>query len=258
MCLIAFALHARDDLPLVVAANRDEFYDRPTTPAAPWPEEPRIIAGRDLLAGGTWFGVTLEGRWAAVTNFREMRPTLPDTPSRGHLVADYLLGNVTPADYLAGLAPRAETYAGFNLLVGDRDGVRWFSNRGRDHPLLGVDLPPGIYGLSNHLLDTPWPKVVAARNDLTRAIEANAGADEVLEGLLDRTLAAEANLPDTGVPRDLELALSARFIISPRYGTRSSTVLRIDAGRNALLVERSYAPPDQISLERFDFQLRTA
>ena len=253
MCLIVFALRARGDLPLVIAANRDEFYARPTAAAAPWPDFPDVIGGRDLREGGSWLGITRAGRWAAVTNFREVVPARPGAPSRGALVADFLTGDLSPAAYLAALAPRAASFHGFNLLVGDPEGVRWFSNRGGDHPLHDRDLEPGVYGLSNHLLNTPWPKVEAGRADLERALDHGADPDTLLEGLLDRTLAEEARLPSTGVPRELERTLSSRFISGTEYGTRCSTVIRVDRDRHALLLERSFLPPDLVSLSRHEF-----
>lgn len=239
----------------MIAANRDEFYARPTAAAGPWPDAPQVIGGRDLRAGGSWLGVTRTGRWAAVTNFREPGEYRTEAPSRGDLVGDYLKGDLTPAAYLAGLAPRAQEFNGFNLLVGDRENVRWFSNRGGGHPLHGRALEPGVYGLSNHLLDTPWPKVEAGRADLERALETGADPDTILEGLLDRTLADEASLPDTGVPAELERVLSSRFISGTEYGTRCSTVIRIDRDGQAQLLERSFTPPDIVSVSRHDFVL---
>lgn len=256
MCLIVFAFEARADLPLVIAANRDEAYARPTAAAAPWADAPHVIGGRDLRAGGSWLGITRRGRWAAVTNFRDGPSEGRPGRSRGHLVADFLTGDVAPAAYLRGLLPHAHEYNGFNLLVGDREAVRWYSNRADDHPLLDRDLPPGVYGLSNHLLDTPWPKVEKGRADLARALDAGADPDAVLEGLLDRTLADDAELPNTGVPLDLERALSARFITGTDYGTRSSTVVRVAADGTAVLVERSFLPPDSVSLVSHQFTVR--
>lgn len=255
MCLIVFALRARADLPLVIAANRDEFYARPTAPAGPWPEAPEVIGGRDLREGGSWLGITRSGRWAAVTNYREPALARLGAASRGKLVADFLTGELTPADYLRSLVPRAAEFNGFNLLVGDRGSVRWFSNRAGGHPLHDRDLEPGVYGLSNHLLNTPWPKVQQGRADLERALDTGADADTLLEGLLDRTLADEADLPSTGVPLAQERALSSRFITGTEYGTRSSTVIRIDRGDNALLFERSFLPPDTVSVVRHDFAI---
>ena len=231
MCLILFAIEARPDLALVIAANRDEQYSRPAAPAAPWPQALDVIGGGDLEAGGTWLGITRTGRWAAVTNYHDAtEPPRPDAPSRGALVADYLVGESPPAEYLAALEPRAKEFNGFNLLVGEPGSVRWFSNRAEDHPLHNMDLEPGVYGLSNHLLNTPWPKVVHGRADLERALEEGASPDAVLSTLLDETLADEADLPRTGAPKELERALSARFITAGEYGTRASTVIRVESG----------------------------
>jgi uncharacterized protein with NRDE domain len=165
MCLILFAHGAGEDFPLVLAANRDEFYERPTAPAAFWTEAPHVLAGRDLQAGGSWLGVTRTGRWAALTNYRDPPTSRPGRPSRGMLVSDFLTGSATPEQYLAAVAADAERYDGFNLLVGDPSGVHYFGNRMAD----GGEpsrLEPGVYGLSNHLLDTPWPKVARGRTRL--------------------------------------------------------------------------------------------
>lgn len=256
VCLILFAVEARPDLPLVIAANRDERYSRPAAPAAPWPHALDVIGGRDLEAGGTWLGITRSGRWAAVTNYHDATaPPRPDAPSRGALVADYLLGEASPAEYLAGLEPGAPEYNGFNLLVGEPDSVRWFSNRAGNHPLHNINLAPGVYGLSNHLLNTPWPKVVHGRADLQRVLKEGAPPDAVLETLLDETLADEADLPRTGAPKELEKALSARFITTGDYGTRASTVIRLDRSGEALLLERTFRPPASVSTVSHEFQI---
>lgn len=255
VCLIVFAIDARPDLPLVIAANRDEFYARPTALAAPWPDAPQVIAGRDLRQGGTWLGITTAGRWAAVTNFREADASRADAPSRGRLVAEYLLGDLSPADYLDSIEPQAPLYNGFNLLVGSRESVRWFSNRAGDHPLNAAELPAGVYGLSNHLLDTPWPKVEEGKRGMLAELKSGADPDALMRGLLDRTLAAEADLPETGVPRELERALSARFIAGVEYGTRCSTVIRVERSGHALLAERSFRPPAVVEFSRHEFQL---
>ncbi len=239
MCLVLFAHDAHPEYPLVVAANRDEFYARPTAPAAPWEDAPGVVAGRDLRGGGTWMGVTREGRWAALTNYRDPREFDRTGPSRGDLVAGYLLGGASPGPYLDSLRPRAGEYSGFNLLVGDPGSVLWYSNRARGGP---ERLAAGIYGLSNDLLDTPWPKVVRGKAALGRLLE-NAGGLEptrLLDLLLDRTFAADYELPDTGVGRERERTLSSLFIVSPDYGTRSSTAVLIDRRGRALLVERIY------------------
>lgn len=243
MCLILFALDAHPEYRLVLAANRDEFYDRPTAPAAPWDDAPAVLAGRDLRGGGTWMGIARDGSWAALTNFRDPADFGRPAPSRGHLVGDFLRGDLDPAAYLDDVGRRADAYHGFNLLVGDGESALWYSNRaGRP----AERLSPGVYGLSNHLLDTPWPKVTRGK-DALRGLLARADAlapDHLLELLLDRTYAADHELPDTGVGIERERALSPLFIVSPDYGTRSSTALLVDRAGRALLVERTYESGD--------------
>lgn len=241
MCLILFAHRAHPEYRLVLAANRDEFYDRPTAPAAPWPDAPGVVAGRDLRGGGTWLAVGPGGRWAALTNHRDPAEFGRAAPSRGELVAGFLRGGDPPAAYLARLAPRAGEYNGFNLLVGDAAGVHWLGNRSGTGPR---EVEPGVHGLSNAHLDTPWPKVTrgtAALGTLLRP-GATPAPDPLLEILLDDALAADHDLPDTGVERALERALSAMFIRTPGYGTRSSTALLVRHDGSSTLVERSYAP----------------
>lgn len=241
MCLIILAHRAHPEYRLVLAANRDEFYDRPAAPAAPWEDAPRVIAGRDLRAGGTWLGVTRSGRWAAITNHRGEAAASPTAPSRGRLVSDYLLGEAEPGEHAAELARIMHEYAGFNLLVGDARSVWWISNRA---PELAGPLEHGIHGLSNALLDTPWPKVVRGRMEMERLLAADhpPDADRLLHLLLDRTYAADHELPDTGVGPDLERALSASFIATPGYGTRSSTAVLIHNSGRVELVERTHIP----------------
>ena len=241
MCLILLAHAAHPSYRLILTANRDEFYDRPTRPAHPWPDAPHVVAGRDLRGGGTWLGVTDGGRWAAVTNFRDATETGPTGPSRGHLVADYLRGDAAPPDYVAEVADRGGEMNGFNLLVGDKDDVWWISNRA---PELAAPVEPGIHGISNALLDTPWPKVVRGKRELDRLVSpADAPDPDHLIGiLLDRTLAAEHELPRTGVGMEMERALSAPFIAMPGYGTRSSTALLIHESGRIVLVERTHHP----------------
>lgn len=256
MCLILFAVEASPELSLLVAANRDEFYGRPTALATPWPDAPEVIGGRDLREGGSWLGITRKGRWAAVTNFREPSSIRLGAPSRGHLVSDFLQGDFSPAEYLDSLRPHVHRYNGFNLLVGDSEEVLWFSNRAEDHPLLALPLPPGVYGLSNHLLDTPWPKVERGKGDLARALSSGVGPEGLIEILLDRTLAEDADLPRTGVALDQERALSARFIAGSEYGTRSSTIVQVRRAGEILLLERSFEPPARVHVTRHEFTRR--
>lgn len=231
MCLILLAHDAHPDYRLVVAANRDEFYARPTAPAAPWPEAPHVVAGRDLEAGGTWMGVTRDGRWAAVTNHHDPGERAKGERSRGALVGDYLLGAAPPLDYLRRVEAEGERYAGFNLLAGDAESLGWLSNRAPGPR----PLAPGIYGLSNALLDTSWPKVERGKRELRLLLASDPTPDALLDILLDRTLAEEATLPGGG-------PLSASFVATPGYGTRSSTALLVDRAGRALLVERSFSP----------------
>jgi len=238
MCLILFAHRAVPGHVLVLAANRDEFFARPTERASYWADAPHVLAGRDLEKGGTWLGVTRDGRWAAITNYRDGSRPETGPRSRGELVARYLLEDSSAISYAAGVASAGAEYHGFNLLVGDAESVHYVSNRGaRPQPL-----EPGIYGLSNHLLDTPWPKVESGKRELEALLEGNPGdpAEPLLALLADRRTAADEALPETGVSRDWEKLLSAAFICAPGYGTRASSVLLIDHNGEARLRERSF------------------
>lgn len=242
MCLITFALDAHPAYRLVVAANRDEFYARPTAPAAWWADAPDVLAGRDLREGGTWMGVTRAGRFSAVTNYRD--PGLAQkaaAPSRGALVADFLRGAADAESYIRGLEARAGEYNGFNLLVGDDGGLFYLSNRTE-----GVRrLEPGVYGLSNALLDTPWPKVVRAKRAMADALalaEGDAWDAPLWEALADRVIAADDSLPDTGVGAERERLLSPPFIRTDVYGTRASSVMTIARDGEVRFIERSVVP----------------
>lgn len=237
MCLIFIAYKHHPRYPLVVAANRDEFYARPAAPAHFWPERPDLLAGRDLLGGGTWLGITRQGRFAAVTNYREPGVTRKDVPSRGQLVTEFLSGADRPVDYLRRVSARGGEYNGFNLLVRDEHELGWYSNRAGGAQALS----PGVYALSNHLLDTQWPKVARGRAGFESALsEDDLGEDQLLDLLADNTAALEEDLPDTGVGPDLERVLSPIFINSEHYGTRSSTVLSVDTVGQVKFVERSF------------------
>ena len=242
MCLIVFAWQVVPGAPLVAAANRDEFYDRPAAVAGSWPEHPQVFGGRDLKGGGSWMGITQEGpsgpRFAALTNIRGPLERRPDAPSRGALVADFLAGALPAADYLAQVAARADAYNGFNLVLGDRDGLYWYSNRGGDDARNGQLLAPGIYGISNALLDAPWPKVLSTKAQFASLLCQGAPEDAYFEMLTDTTRAPDLRLPDTGVELELERMLSAVCIESPGYGTRTSTVVKLYASAPAELIER--------------------
>ena len=224
----------------MLAANRDEFYDRPTAPAAFWSDVPGLFAGRDLRAGGTWLGVTRSRRVAALTNQREPSARVAGAPSRGGLVVEFLKGREGCEEFLARLAPRAERYAGFNLLLYDGDSLWSFANGDGT----AARLSPGLYGLSNHLLETPWPKVVKTKARLARLLEEPhaPAAWALLMILSDRTRAADDQLPKTGVPLEWERILSAPFIVSDTFGTRSSTAIVIGPDGAVHFTERSFGP----------------
>lgn len=240
MCVIYFAYDHHPNYPLILAANRDEFYDRPTQAAQYWEDLPFIFAGRDLVAGGTWLGVTRSGRFAAVTNYRDAHAPTGDL-SRGALVADFLKAEVPAGEYMASIRSRADKYSGFNLLVGEtnagRNEVFYFSNRGEKIR----KLEKGIYALSNHLLDTPWPKVSSGRKRFSELIAHDKIAKaKLFELLADESVAEDDELPDTGIGYEREKLLSAIFIKTPVYGTRSSTVLTIDKNFSFDLEEKVF------------------
>lgn len=243
MCLIVFAWKVLPGVPLIAAANRDEFYDRPAAPAASWPDHPQVIAGRDLKFGGSWMGVTQAGpngpRFAAITNIRGPQERRGDAPSRGALVADYLCGDLSAPAYIDRIAARAPDYNGFNLVLGDREHMLWFSNRAMDDARNGQPLEPGrIYGISNGLLDDPWPKVLRTKAQFASLLCQGAPEDAYFEMLADTTRAPDMRLPDTGIELELERTLSAVCIETPGYGTRTSTVVTLHANAPAELRER--------------------
>lgn len=230
MCLILVAWQAHPDYPLVVAANRDEFFARPTAPAAFWPEQPGLLAGRDLEAGGTWLGITKNGRFAALTNFRDPARQRSNAPSRGQLVAGFLASDAAIDAWLDGLSPA--DYNGFNLLLGDATGdgrLVAFSNITMERH----ELAPGVYGLSNALLDTPWPKVGSGKTALAAALAALPDESPLSRLLKDDTIHPDTALPATGVPLEWERLLSAAFIRGSGYGTRCSTIVKVGSGRTA-------------------------
>ncbi len=236
MCLILFAHRAHPAYRLVVAANRDEWFRRPTASAAFWADAPEIFAGRDLEHRGTWLGVTTTGRFAAITNFREPGNHRPDAPSRGRLVSDFLRARVTPASYLERLRRDAASYNGFGLLVGDGASLCYLSNREGEVRSLG----PGVYGLSNNLLDVPWPKVRLGKARLAERLDDRVDEDALLALLDDPRTAPDEALPRTGVGNEWERKLSALRVVADGYGTRSSTALLIGAEGEVSIAERSF------------------
>jgi uncharacterized protein with NRDE domain len=246
MCLIVFAWRVIPGMPLIACANRDEYFDRPATPAGPWPDHPDVIAGRDLLGGGSWMGITRSGphgpRFAALTNIRAPGDVRADAPTRGALVADFLKGDLDAPAYLDAIAPHVDAYNGFNLVLGDRNGLYWFSNRAGNDARNGQVLMPGIYGVSNGLLDAPWPKVLRTKASFASLLLQGAPEDAYFEMLADTTRAPDQRLPDTGLPLDLERQLSAVCIEMSGYGTRTSTVVKLPEDGEPELLERVLQP----------------
>ena len=246
MCLVFVGWRAHPRFPLVVAANRDEYHARPTAPAAPWNEAAtggpadgggaarrRILAGQDLVAGGTWLGVTAQGRFAALTNVGGSTPPVPDAPSRGRLPVDFLRGTLGAREYAREVSREAGRYSGFNLLLADRDGVHCVTNRG-DERL--TELAPGCHGLGNDRLNAMEPKVTGGLAEFSRLLAMEFATDDLFALLSDDEPAAEAGLRDSS----LEWVRSARFIRSDVYGTRSSTVLSVERSGAIAFAERSF------------------
>jgi uncharacterized protein with NRDE domain len=235
MCLILIAHEAHSEFPLVIAANRDEYYERPTARAAFWEDHPHVLAGRDLECMGTWLGVTRSGRFAALTNFRDPSRRKTDAPSRGQLVSDFLVSDQTPREYLEEVGTRAQQYNGFSLLAGDVHSVFYFSSR----EAAVQKVAPGVHGLSNHLLDTPWPKVTRGKRQLKAILEGEPNPETLLDLLHDREPASGDELPDTGIGADLERVLSPALIVSPLYGTRASTAVLFGGDGSISFTERT-------------------
>ncbi len=237
MCLIFFALKQHPTYKLIVAANRDEFYERKTAPANYWEDHPDILGGRDLQASGTWMAMNKKGKISMITNYRDPAHINAKAPSRGQLVSDYLVNGDKPDDYLETLSDRSTLYNGFNLVVGNPDELWYLSNYGK-----GIQkIESGLYGLSNHLLDTPWPKVHRGKEKFSNAIiDPVIDPDALFELLYDERRAEDPLLPNTGIGLERERALSSMFIKTNGYGTRSSTVILISNDNQVLFSERVY------------------
>lgn len=257
MCLILLAWRVHPEFPLVFAGNRDEAYERPSAAAGFWADDPRIFGGRDLEKGGTWLGMTRTGRLAAITNYRDGRAARVAPRSRGELTAAFLRGTDEPRAYLEGVEARGSDYGGYTLVVSDLERMVCISNRGRSIE----EIAPGIHGLSNHLLDTPWPKVTRGKERLSALMKADEsglmrGLFDVLE---DRTVAPDAELPDTGVGLPRERELSCAFVAGERYGTRASTVLLLSRNDEVVCVERRFGArgaPQGEAEQRFELYSR--
>ncbi|MGK7392569.1 MAG: NRDE family protein [Candidatus Cyclobacteriaceae bacterium M2_1C_046] len=242
MCLILFAINKHPKYALVVAANRDEFYARPTADAHFWPDHPNVLAGRDLEANGSWMGVSTEGKISMLTNYRDLSNIKTNAPSRGDIVADFLKKNVQEEQYLKGLDKKADLYNGYNLLFGSRNKLMYYSNVSENFE----ELTKGIFGLSNHLLNSKWPKIERGKEKLKEIVLGNEPIKPELlfEALYDDIKAPDHQLPDTGVGLEKERMLSPMFIKSADYGSRCSTVVLADHEGNWHFYERVYSPKD--------------
>ena len=255
MCLIAFATNHHPYYRLVLAANRDEFLGRGTEPAGYWSDSPHVLGGRDRLAGGTWLGVTGSGKVAAVTNYRDPRQQVANPPSRGVLVAEYLREQtMTAADLHALLLKKGNDYDGFNLIYGTTAELHYFTNRGGS----SGSIKPGLHALSNHLLNTAWPKLTEAKRRLNQILQQNEiKVDDLFRAMADPSQYADETLPDTGIGPDFERFLSPIFIKGERYGTRSTTVLLVSKSGEVTFSELNHYLPAEKAVS-FSFRIEQA
>lgn len=254
MCLIHFQFQNHPHYKLILAANRDEAYDRPTAKAHYWEDEPSIIAGRDLLQMGTWLGVTRGGRFAALTNFRDPKQNSEDKISRGDIVRRYLGTHISLERFLLTLKHNRHYYAGFNVILGNQDELFYYNNAQNKI----TRIPKGIHGLSNHMLNTPWPKVTKGKDMLEHYVwtHQNVDPDKLFDILMDSEEARDDELPQTGVSLELERQLSPQFIKTSGYGTRSSTVVLIDKENHITFIERTYKEGVFDGEKHFEFQIQ--
>ncbi|MCA6078034.1 NRDE family protein [Fulvivirga sedimenti] len=252
MCLILFAIDAHPDYDLIVAANRDEFYARPTEPAHIWSDPPWMIAGKDLEGGGTWLGLDVHGRLAMLTNFRDLKNIRQDAPSRGALVSDYFKANKSSSEYLESVDQISAQYNGFNLLCADPEGMFYYGNyEGQVRPVTA-----GIHGLSNALLNDDWPKVERGRSELAALIAGDVSIYGLMELLYNDSKAVDHKLPDTGVGLEMERMLSPMFIKSETYGSRTSSVILKSRKGQVTFLERTYDTSTYSYRDRL-FEFRT-
>ena len=252
MCLIVFSYKNHPRYPLILATNRDEFYDRPTEAAHVWQTSPQIIAGRDKKAGGTWLGISKNGRFAALTNHRKMDDIKEDTTSRGIIVKDFLLSDDKPQEYLTELQQQGDQFNGFNLIAGTFDDLYYISNKKE-----GVHkIEPGNHMLSNAFLNTPWPKTVEASASFKEILkEEHPDESKLFEMLQNDQRYSLEKLPDTGLPEKMEKAVSSIFIETDNYGTRSSTLVFVDRKNNVRFVEKTYNTDTQEPANTVEFEV---
>ena len=255
MCLIFISFKYHPTYKLIVAANRDEFYARRTAPAAYWEDSPSVLGGRDLEAGGTWMGMSQSGRISMLTNYRDLKGLKTDAPSRGHLVSRYLETEIRPEQYIRNVEKDGAAFNGFNIVIGDTRELWYCSNYSN-----GIrQLEPGLYGLSNHLLDSPWPKVVRGKQKIAPLLaRRELKPDDLMDALFDDALAPDEQLPDTGIGLERERALSSMFIKAGNYGSRCTTVVLVDQSDHVTFAERVY---DTVTFryqsQEFHFQINS-
>jgi uncharacterized protein with NRDE domain len=236
MCLLLVSYKTHTKYKMIIAANRDEFYNRPASSADFWNDEPIILAGRDLQAGGTWLGITKNGRFAAITNYRDLKKMKANAPSRGELVKKFLTDSDSLPEFSKRLSSSSDLYNGYNLLFADKENLYYFSNQTKKL----LELSPGIYGLSNHLLDTPWPKVEKSKKSFKNILNKEfISTEDLFDILSDSSIPPDELLPDTGLELEIERAVSPIFVKTPLYGTRSSTVILIDYDGIVKFTEKS-------------------
>jgi len=253
MCLILLAYQCHSKYPLIIAANRDEYYRRPTQNVHWWPDRPDVLAGKDLHSGGTWMGISRQGRFAAVTNIREGKLSAGDYLSRGQLTLKYLTDQINDTDFHQFLQNSRQNFRGYNLLFGTRHKLQHFSNRSQTF----TELKPGIYGLSNANLDSPWPKVEKGKAELDQLLSAvTLKHEDLFQILANKAIAADKYLPDTGIGLERERQLSAIRICGDDYGTRSSSTLTIDRHNKITFHEKERAP-EQGPIKKFSFKIHS-
>lgn len=253
MCILSFSYKTHSDYPLIIAANRDEFYIRPTEPAHIWEDAPQILAGRDTERGGTWLGISNKGRMVAITNFRDPELAETGTYSRGKIATDFLQTEVMAAFFAKDLQEKRDLYGPFNVLLYDGDKLIHYNNITDDI----TEVPPGIHCMSNATLNTPWPKVESLKAALQKVLDQPDFSDDDLFHILsDKTRAADDLLPSTGVPFELEQKLSPVFIKFEGYGTRSSTVIRLN-GDSWDFTERTFKNGQPVSSQTFNFPIES-
>ena len=254
MCIVLLAYKIHPQFPLIVLTNRDEFYDRESQPSGFWEDYPYLLAGKDIEGKGTWLGITKCGRFAVITNYRDPHRMKKDAPTRGFIALDYLVGSQETPDYLDRLGQMESVHNGFNLIFGNIEHLHYYSNiKNR-----ASKLNPGIYGLSNHFLDTPWPKVKKGKRLLEDILEKDPSINfkKLLDILFDDQKAKPYDLPETGIGSEFEHLLSSIFIKSETYGTKASTVIRVDREKNVFFNELSFQSADDPGTERqFNFRI---